>query len=188
MTPPAWRNGFGCGAWADARSSRGLHNDVHRRGRAVAHDEPRMGRPRRGLQQTRTVAAPWLAGHQTALPALGARPVLDHHRNRRDSGGDGALVLKAVQTAAGRTSALCHAGPDRLESHQRLDPGGRRGVRRQRGADQTTSDAAVGTRLSAGVAADDPVRAQHHHFRDHRDHLSEALVVDRTSRSSRPWA
>ena len=37
-------------------------------------------------------------------------------------------------------------------------------------------------RLPAGVAADDPVRAQHHHLRDHRDHLSRSRGRGRTSR------
>jgi hypothetical protein len=34
-------------------------------------------------------------------------------------------------------------------------------------------------RLSAGVAADDPLRPQHHHLRDHRDHLPQTVVVGR---------
>ena len=34
-------------------------------------------------------------------------------------------------------------------------------------------------RLPAGVAADDPVRAQHRHLRGHRDHLPQAVVVGR---------
>ena len=35
-TRPACGSGSGCGAWVVARNSKGLHSDVHRRGRAVA--------------------------------------------------------------------------------------------------------------------------------------------------------
>ena len=59
-----------------------------------------LARPRRRLRQARAVAAPRLAGHQAALPALGARPVLDHHRHRHHGGRDGRAVLEAVPPAS----------------------------------------------------------------------------------------
>ena len=133
-----------------------------------------------GLRQARTVAAPGLAGHQAALPPLGARADLDHHRHRHHGGGPRRPVLDAVPPATGRASALRHARADHLEPDQRVHPRGRRRVRRQRGPDQTAADAAVGARLPTGVATGDPVRAQHRHLRDHRDHLSAALEVDRS--------
>ena len=40
-------------------------------------------RPPARVRSARAVALARLAGHQAALPALGARPVLDHHRHRR---------------------------------------------------------------------------------------------------------
>ena len=125
----------------------------------------------RRLPQARAVAAPGLAGHQAALPPLGAGAVLDHHRHRHHRRGDGRAVLQAVSPQAVRASALRDARADHLEPDQRRHPRGRRRVHRQRGPDQTAADAAERARLPAGVAADDPVRAQHRHLRRHRDHL-----------------
>ena len=72
-----------------------------------------MSRARRdlvdGFAPPRAVAAPGLAGHQAALPAVGARAVLDHHRHRRHRGRDGRAVLEAVQARAVRAPAVRHA-------------------------------------------------------------------------------
>ena len=56
--------------------------------------EPGVGRSGRGIRQARTVAAPGLAGHQAALPPLGARADLDHHRHRHHGGGPWRVVLE----------------------------------------------------------------------------------------------
>ncbi len=80
-----------------------------------------------------------LAGHQAALPAQRARPVLDHHRHRHHGRRIGRVVLTVVPPEAGRASALCDARPDHLEHDQRRDHRGRRRVRGQRGSDQTAA-------------------------------------------------
>ena len=49
------------------------------------------------------------------------------------------------------------------------------------------ADSAVGARVPTGVAAGDPVRAQHHHLRGDRDHLSRSRGRGPTCRSSRRW-
>ena len=55
----------------------------------------------------------------------------------------GGAVLQAVSPQAVRASALRDARTDHLEHDQRLDPGGRRRVHRQRGIDQAAADTAV---------------------------------------------
>ena len=90
-----------------------------------------VGRSGLGLRQARAVAASRLAGHQAALPPLGARAHLDHHRDRHHGRRAGRAVLHAVPPAAGRTPALRHARADHLEPDQRLHPRGRGRVRRR---------------------------------------------------------
>src|SRR5690606_29487551 len=95
----ATRRGFGngCGS-VDWAAGRGSHVDDHRRHGTVQDLPSRLARPHGGVRQVRTVAAPGLAGHQTAVPPLAAGPVLDLQRRRDDRRGDWRPVLGAVQT------------------------------------------------------------------------------------------
>ena len=52
-----------------------------------------------GFRQARAVAAPGLAGHQAALPPLGARTVLDHDRHRHHGRRDGRRCTPSCSTS-----------------------------------------------------------------------------------------
>ena len=113
-----------------------------------------------GLAAASAVGLPRLAGHQAALPALGARPAVDQHQHGRHRHGHGHPLRGAVRRADRHVPALRRHGPADLELHQRLHPRGQRGLHRERGPDPVPARADQPARLPAGVAADAVLRPQ----------------------------
>ncbi len=76
------------------------------------------GRPHRGLRQARAVVAPRLAGHQAALPPLGAGANLDHHATGTMAVALGGLYSTLFHLPLAE-HLLRHPRADHLEPDQR---------------------------------------------------------------------
>ena len=66
----------------------------------------RVRRPRAGLAAAPAVGLPGLAGHQAALPTLGARAAVDQHQHGRHRHRDGHPVRRAVRRGHRHLPAL----------------------------------------------------------------------------------
>ncbi len=175
-------------AWVVARSSKGLHSDVHRRGRAVEDDDAAPGATSSTASASASCGCTW-AG-RTSSSATAARcsarsgsPSPPAPRRSRWAGCTRSCSSSSCPSTC-RTSrsgliiwnlinASILEGADVFVANE--------GLIKQLPTPLSRA------RLPAGVAADDPVRAQHRHLRGHRDHLPASRGRGPTSRSSRRW-